>query len=144
MFVRGRYILLGALTVVASAGPQLHQVEERALTGMAAHSSRMLRVTWLRVELERQNAALERLTEQPRRARLTWSQCRTPRVNGLPVRLARNRSTSGPPMCQAAHRSWMQWYISAAWRRGSMPSSGLARRESSSTSGAGAVLKATG
>ena len=68
----------------------------------------------------------------------------TPRVNGLPVRLARNRSTSGPPMCQAAHRSWMQWYNSAAWRRGSMPSSGLARRESSSTSGAGAVLKATG
>jgi signal transduction histidine kinase len=67
--VRERGELLGALTVVARAGQRLSPVEERLFAGLAAQSGLMLRVAGLRAELEQQLAALERRTQELRKAR---------------------------------------------------------------------------
>jgi len=67
--VRERGELLGALTVVARAGQRLSPVEERLFAGLAAQSGLMLRVAGLRAELEQQLAALDRRTQELRRAR---------------------------------------------------------------------------
>jgi signal transduction histidine kinase len=67
--VRERGELLGALTVVARDGQRLTPVEERLFAGLAAQSGLMLRVAGLRAELEQQLAALDRRTQELRRAR---------------------------------------------------------------------------
>ena len=67
--VRERGELLGAFTVVVHDGQQLTPVEERLFAGLAAQSGLMLRLAGLRAELEQQLAALQRRTEELRKAR---------------------------------------------------------------------------
>lgn len=67
--VRERGELLGAFTVVVHDGQQLTPVEERLFAGLAAQSGLMLRLAGLRAELQRQLAALQRRTEELRKAR---------------------------------------------------------------------------
>ena len=67
--VRERGELLGALTVVVPEGQRLTPVEERLFSGLAAQSGLMLRVAGLRTELEQQLDALQRRTQELRRAR---------------------------------------------------------------------------
>ena len=61
--------LLGALAVVVGEGQQLSPVEERLFAGLAAQSGLMFRVAGLRADLERELAAVQRRTEELRRAR---------------------------------------------------------------------------